>query len=332
MGAPDVHMVPRGLDPGQLLTVLGRCELALNMRLHGTILAALGGTPSVSISYDPKVTRLAGELGLSRFCLSDEEISWSRLTESLDSVWEEYPDLSFAMHVGSEAMRASARSGRPVVKRALSGVSEADPFTDHQAIQMELMFALTRNLSGTQTRLDEGRVDNLELRNRIIRGEDELQIAMDELHLSKVELQAAHDQHAHAERRGDLVQLELDNFRQTRAIKLVTKYWRIRHRLRQKTARIITTPESRTRSWSDSPESRIPKVVTDRVAESKGVVIFLLTIEWYIHLFQRPQQLAQAFARLGYTVIYDNSNPEPARLRGDRAPTFFVQRTPGSVA
>ena len=243
---------------------MGRCELALNMRLHGTILAALGGTPSVSISYDPKVTRLAGELGLSRFCLSDEEDSWSRLTESLDSVWEDYPDLSFAMHRGSEAMRASARSGRPVVKRALSGVSEADPFTDQQAIQMELMFALTRNLSGTQTRLDESEADNLELRNRIIRGEDKLQLARDELQLARdelqlardelqlaretarVELQAAYDQHGHAERRGDLLQLELDNFRQTRAIKLVTKYWRIRHRLRQETARIITTPESRT--------------------------------------------------------------------------------------
>ncbi len=333
MSAPDVHMVPPGLDPAQLLTVLGRCELALNMRLHGTILAALGGTPSVSISYDPKVTRLAGELGLSRLCLSDEEDSWSRLTESLDSAWEECPDLSFAMHMGSEAMRASARSGRPVVKRALSGVWEADPFTDHQAIQMELMFALTRNLSGTLTQLDESKADNLELRNRIIRGEDKLQLAKDELQLAKdelqlagdelqlagdelqlaretarVELQAAYDQHAHAERRGDLLQLELDNFRQTRAIKLVTKYWRIRHRLRQKTARTITTPESRTPSSSDSPESQIPKVVTDRVAESKGVVVFLLNIEWYIHLFQRPQQLAQAFARLGYTVIYDNSN------------------------
>ena len=361
MSAPDVLMVPPGLDPAQLLTVLGRCELALNMRLHGTILAALGGTPSVSISYDPKVTRLASELGLSHLCLSDEEDSWSRLTESLDSAWEDYPDLSFAMHVGSEAMRASARSGRPVVKRTLSGVSEADPFTDLQAIQMELTFALTRNLSGTQTQLDESKADNLELRNRIIRGEDKLQLARtscswpgtrtscswpgtrpgsscrrpgDELQLARdtarVELQAAYDQHAHAERRGDLLQLELDNFRQTRAIKLVTKYWRIRHRLRQKTARIISTPESQTRSSSDSPESQIPKVVTDRVVESKGVVIFPLTIEWYIHLFQRPQQLAQAFARLGYTVIYDNSNQSRPGFE-EIEPRLFLYNGPQEV-
>ena len=32
------------------------------------------------------------------------------------------------------------------------------------------------------------------------------------------------------------------------------------------------------------------------------------TINWYANLFQRPQQLAQAFARLGYTVVYDNSH------------------------
>ena len=359
MSAPDVHMVPPGLDPAQLLMVFARCELALNMRLHGTILAALGGTPSVSISYDPKVKRLAGELGLGQLCLSDDEHSLSRLVVSLESAWENYPDLSFEMHMSSESMRASARSVRLSMQRILSDAPESEMVTDYGAIQKEMMLALTRNLSGTQVELDESQADNLELGNQIIRGEEQLQLARDELQLARDELQlaretardelqfardelqlaretardelqAAYDEHAHAERRGDLLQLELDSLRQTRAIKLITKYWRIRHRLRQKTARITTTPESRTRSSSDSPESLIPKVVTDRVSESKGVVIFLLTIEWYIHLFQRPQQLAQAFARLGYTVIYDNSNQSPPGFE-ELEPRLFLYNGPQEV-
>ena len=71
-------------------------------------------------------------------------------------------------------------------------------------------------------------------------------------------------------------------------------------------------------------------MVTDRVAESKGVVIFLLTIEWYIHLFQRPQQLAQAFARLGYTVIYDNSNQSRPGFE-EIEPRLFLYNGPQEV-
>ena len=135
--------------------------------------------------------------------------------------------------------------------------------------------------------LEESRQGNLELRDRMIRQEDTLR--------------QAHNQQELAERRGDLLQLELDNLRQTRAIKLVTKYWRIRHKLRRKMGSVKPTAEIRGLSQSHRPDSPIPIEVTDRIAESKGVVVFLLTIEWYIHLFQRPQQLAQAFARLGYT-------------------------------
>ena len=181
--------------------------------------------------------------------------------------------------------------------------------------------------------MDDTKADNLELRNRAIRKEDALRSTQDELRLARDELrstqdelrstqdelrfardeakenlQAAYDQHRFAERRGDLLQLELDDLRQTRAIQMVTKYWRVRSKLRQKAMGLARKPQREHPSSSDGPQSPVPDVVTDRVTESRGVVIFLLNIEWYVHLFQRPQQLAQAFARLGYTVIFDNSN------------------------
>ena len=125
-------------------------------------------------------------------------------------------------------------------------------------------------------------------------------------------LQVTSEQYSAAQRRGDLLQLELDNLRQTRAIKLVVKYWKIRHRLRQQRHRIRQKRKPAISNADHLPSTRstgqsIPQRVHDRIAESKGVVIFPFSIHWYINLFQRPQQLAQAFARLGYTVIYDNS-------------------------
>ena len=468
MNTPNTHIVPPGLGPDQIIKVFGRCELALNMRLHGTILAALGGTPSVSVSYDPKVTRLAGELGLRHLCLSDEEYSLSRLVESLESAWENYPDLSYEMHMKAESMRVSARSVRLALERVLSDEPGSGLPTDYRAIQEEMMVALTRNLSGTQGELEESRQGNLELRNRVVLREGELEESrqgnlelrnrvvlregeleesrqdslelrnrvvlregeleesrqdslelrnrvvlregeLEESRQDSLELRSrvvlregeleesrqgnlelrnrvvlregeleesrqdslelrnrvvlregeleesrqdslelrnrmirqedtlrqAHNQQELTERRGDLLQLELDNLRQTRAIKLVTKYWRIRHKLRRKVASVKPTavkPTAETRGLSQShrPDSPIPIEVTDRIAESKGVVVFLLTIEWYIHLFQRPQQLAQAFARLGYTVIYDNSNQSQPGFE-EIEPRLFLYNGPQEV-
>ncbi|MDE0131685.1 MAG: polysaccharide pyruvyl transferase family protein [bacterium] len=301
MRSSAIHLTPPDLSPGQMITVFGRSDMALNMRLHGMILAAMGRTPSVSISYDPKVARMAAELRLGPWCLPDEPESWDELPETLRSLWEDYADQSHMMYEWAEAMLRKARAVPSLIEEALGEHSGAQQTTSYQEIQQEIALALTRNLAGTQKDLDETLADNLELRNRLIR----------ESEAARAQLQAAHDQHAHAERRGDLLQLELDNLRQTRAIKLVTRYWRLRHRLRRRMARVLPgaeTPGLRTSQPSGQP---IPPQVTDRIAESKGVVVFLPTIEWYIHLFQRPQQLAQAFSRLGYTVIYDNSKQSP---------------------
>ena len=361
MNTPNTHIVPPGLGPGQIIKAFGRCELALNMRLHGTILAALGGTPSVSVSYDPKVARLAGELGLRHLCLSDEEYSLSRLVESLESAWENYPDLSCEMHMKAESMRVSSRSVRISLEGILSDAPGSGLPTDYRAIQEEMMLALTRNLSGTQGELEESRQDNLELRNRVVSREGELEESrqdnlelrnrvvsregeleesrqdnlelrnrvvsregeleesrqdnlelrnrvvsregeleesrqdnlelrnrvvsregeLEESRQDNLELRnrmirqedtlrQAHSQQELAERRGDLLQLELDNLRQTRAIKLATKYWRIRHKLRRKMASAKPTAEIQGLSQSHRPESPIPIEVTDRIAESKG--------------------------------------------------------------
>ncbi len=317
MRSSDILLTPPDLSPGQLITVLGRSDMALNMRLHGMILAAMGRTPSVSISYDAKVARMAAELRLGPWCLPDRPESWARLPETLRSLWQDYADQSHMMYEWAESMLVKARPVPSLIEEAFGKAVGAPQTTSYQEIQQEMALALTRNLAKTQEALDETGADNLELRNRLIR----------ESEAAQAELQAAHDQHAHAERRGDLLQLELDDLRQTRAIKLVTKYWRLRHRLRRRMARVLPTAERPGLHTSQPSGQPIPPQVTDRIAESKGVVVFLPTIEWYIHLFQRPQQLAQAFSRLGYTVIYDNPKQSPPGW-DEIAPRLFLYNGP----
>ena len=50
--------------------------------------------------------------------------------------------------------------------------------------------------------------------------------------------------------------------------------------------------------------------VLARIEQSRGVVIFLPSIGWRVHLFQRPHHLARTFARQGYVAIFDSSGSQ----------------------
>ncbi len=65
--------------------------------------------------------------------------------------------------------------------------------------------------------------------------------------------------------------------------------------------------------------------VLERVAASKGAIVFLPSVGWGIHLFQRPHHLARVFARLGYVAIFDSSNAND-RVDGFREiePNLFL--------
>lgn len=51
-------------DPARWLEAFAACRLALSVRYHGVLLAALAGVPALGIAYDPKVEALCRQLGL----------------------------------------------------------------------------------------------------------------------------------------------------------------------------------------------------------------------------------------------------------------------------
>jgi polysaccharide pyruvyl transferase CsaB len=68
-------------------------------------------------------------------------------------------------------------------------------------------------------------------------------------------------------------------------------------------------PAAATRRFATLEEhrSQLSRVV-ERVEGSRGAVVFLPSVGWGIHLFQRPHHLARVFARLGFVAIFDSSN------------------------
>ncbi|MEP6993690.1 MAG: polysaccharide pyruvyl transferase family protein [Acidobacteriota bacterium] len=89
--------------------------------------------------------------------------------------------------------------------------------------------------------------------------------------------------------------------------------------------------------WGEAPAAR-PQPAGDpvrvqladllqRVAASKGAVVFLPSIGWGISLVQRPHHLARVLARRGYAVVFDCSNADD-RVEGFREvePNLFLFR------
>ncbi len=67
-------------------------------------------------------------------------------------------------------------------------------------------------------------------------------------------------------------------------------------------------------------------------SSSHGTVVFLPSVGWGIHLFQRPHHLARAFARAGWTAIFDCSNAQD-RVDGFKEiePNLYLYRGPAGV-
>jgi polysaccharide pyruvyl transferase CsaB len=73
------HSLPPVTSPTVLAAVLGRAELTVAMRLHSGILAAIAGTPAVTIDYDPKTRAFAEQTRQSPWVVSVDALENGKL-------------------------------------------------------------------------------------------------------------------------------------------------------------------------------------------------------------------------------------------------------------
>jgi polysaccharide pyruvyl transferase CsaB len=88
MGFPDRATVLRGVySPAQLLQFVSTFDLAIGMRLHFAIFAALGGVPVLALPYAVKVKAFIDRLGLPTLPLVQQEHAGALLA-SIDRLWD----------------------------------------------------------------------------------------------------------------------------------------------------------------------------------------------------------------------------------------------------
>ncbi|WP_207481483.1 polysaccharide pyruvyl transferase family protein [Arenibaculum pallidiluteum] len=87
MAAPQrSHVLKRPYGPREIIGMVGRLQMAVGMRLHFLVFAALMGVPLMPLPYASKVTDFLASLGLSRTPLEHEHAG--AFLADLDRLWD----------------------------------------------------------------------------------------------------------------------------------------------------------------------------------------------------------------------------------------------------
>ncbi|SFK54121.1 polysaccharide pyruvyl transferase family protein [Geodermatophilus ruber] len=130
MVAPDRARVLHGsYTPCELLGLMQHMDLAVGMRLHFLIFAAISGVPFLPLPYAGKVTELARALGVPTPDSLDRA-AVGPLLSALDRIWDERNEHGRRVRARTEKLKPRAAAALQHVLDLLSGPSRAAPAAD----------------------------------------------------------------------------------------------------------------------------------------------------------------------------------------------------------
>jgi polysaccharide pyruvyl transferase CsaB len=120
MGLPDRARVLTGsYGPRELLGIVGRLDMAIGMRLHFLIFAALSGVPILGLPYASKVTSFLQQMGLSAPDQMQPEHAGTLLA-AVDRTWDLREDASRLIRERLPALQREARRTAPIISQLVN--------------------------------------------------------------------------------------------------------------------------------------------------------------------------------------------------------------------
>jgi polysaccharide pyruvyl transferase CsaB len=117
--AERAEILRRKYSPRQILDLMGRFELAVGMRLHFLIFAALRGTPFAALPYAAKVAGLLEDLEMDTPPLGS--IGIGQLIARIDRSWDARADIRATIGRRLPALRARAAQTNQLLFALLAG-------------------------------------------------------------------------------------------------------------------------------------------------------------------------------------------------------------------
>ncbi|HSJ27530.1 MAG TPA: polysaccharide pyruvyl transferase family protein [Acidimicrobiia bacterium] len=287
-----------GYSPSERMAILGAGDVAIAMRMHSVVFAARTGTPFVALAYDPKVDDAARAVGRGGFVVDLDSFTSDEMVTKVGEALAAGPvDPDVLAGMADEALAN---------RSALEGPYPIPPLDDEASQAMvDLVFARIREAAELEDELATLKTDHRML-------------------------SIAHEQ-------AILAQGQLEEQKQkiinSRAFRVVDSYWRAREGARdlsRKAARHapeplrpmfrkLAPPEPGTAEEIAGGDPTLRAQIRDQLEQAlaahpdvPGIVVYPPSIGWKVSLFQRPQQMALAYAKMGYLVFYgiDHINNE----------------------
>jgi hypothetical protein len=298
--------------PSQIAGLLAKAELVVGMRLHSIELAAVAGTPVVALAYDPKVGRAMHDLGLDDLTIELTDLTAQRLTDTICSAYERREELKPRLRDHLETARQRALANTHLLANFLNGGLAMPPLGD------TTIDAIRKVALGLVTQNYDPEYDTRSLQERLSETTD------------------------HLAREQRLVEVTQDRFNElwdSKAVRLARGYWTARgfagsaiRKLKGAKGR-DTQVETLDRATLAAVRHTLQDdldAILGRNEDAPGFVIFPPGIGWGVTLFQRPQQMALAFARMGYVVIYNLRSNNAEMVEGFREylPRMYLAQIP----
>jgi polysaccharide pyruvyl transferase CsaB len=303
--------------PRRRMGILATCDVVIGMRLHSVVFAAAAGVPVVGLSYDPKVSHLMEELGLEDLTIDLRHVDAEQVFDRTSAALESTPDRRAAVAEKVELLRERARLSEEAAFRLLDRPESRPPTEEADRILRNL--ALRRSADATTLAAENHRLTG----------------RLESLTADFDNLQEAYDTQA----------TQYQELLDARAVRAIRSYWTWRQQTHDPAAamrdlgvsaarKLLPGRARRALRWMAPRQRRgdkAPVLSPDELAglraeaseqlqgiiaahpDAPGFVVYPPGIGWDIDLFQRPQQMALAFAHQGYPVIYTLT----AEHRGD---------------
>jgi polysaccharide pyruvyl transferase CsaB len=309
----DRTTIARGdYGPSEIAGIFTQAELVIGMRLHSIELAAVSSTPVVALNYDPKVGRAMHDLGLDDLTIELAKLDRLTLADAIVSTFERRNEPMSQLRERLSTVRQRARKTTRLLTDFLDGNLPSPPLAE-ETIDAIGMVALGRV------------VENSKLEHEARTLHDRLSESL-----------------AHLEQEQRLVEITQDRVNElwdSKALRLARGYWTVRgyaeSAIRKAGGGKAEAPQPEALDPATLAETRQElqeglDAILSRHEDAPGFVIFPPGIGWGVTLFQRPQQMALAFARMGYVVIY-NLRPNNAEMvKGFREylPRMYLAQIP----
>lgn len=161
-------ILTRQLAPQQIQTVIAASDLVVGMRLHSTILAMAAGLPVVGLSYDPKVQQNMERAGLADFTIPINSLRAAGLADTMSRALAE--NRRAPVEIYASQARENARIAVGILDRSRDGMAVERVEVSQLRAGLE-QYRRDSLIHAGEAQAATAR--NLELKNEIERARDE---------------------------------------------------------------------------------------------------------------------------------------------------------------